>query len=458
MKKLLNSRNGTIAIILAIAFFVRALIPLLAYGMTGDATAFHGYDTHSYLEPARSLIESGQFASSGRPEIFRTPGYSVFLIPGLLLDRVEFMTIAFQVLLGCVTVYLIYRLVLILFENRTVALLGAILCALEPMSAIWSSFLLSETLFTTLILAFLYYLVRYIKRRSLQNILLATLFLTISIYVRPIGYYLPILISIFLLLGTLMTRQFNRSLIPHLAIFLIATMGSVGLWQIRNAITTGYSFFAAVADHNLYCYNAAALLAHQRDRPFFDTSAQLCGRGVFDYFEIHPEQRDWTQAQIYRYQGRAGKELIASDPINYAIVHFQALFKTLVSSTGRRYVQLFTDRRESEFSDRIHWLLSVKTPNPLLAWGLVAIHFIDIAFYSLLYLFSIRAWFSKPAIANLSGLAVLSVTTYLIILTAPPGSERFRVPIMPILCGFAAYGLWLTFHQWRDRADANTES
>lgn len=44
-------------------------------------------------------------------------------------------------------------------------------------------------------------------------------------------------------------------------------MSSLGIWQIRNYITTGYSGFTAVSDYNLYCHNGASVIASKKKMP-----------------------------------------------------------------------------------------------------------------------------------------------------------------------------------------------
>lgn len=70
---------------------------------------FHEPDTISYLIPTLELFHSGKFMSDGEPELFRTPGYSLFLMPGLLFGNLD-VTIILQIILSCLTVYFIYKI------------------------------------------------------------------------------------------------------------------------------------------------------------------------------------------------------------------------------------------------------------------------------------------------------------------------------------------------------------
>jgi hypothetical protein len=103
--------------VLGLALFLRTLLPILGYFYTRDDTIVYTPDTVSYIVPARELIAHHRFFSNGAPEIIRTPGYPLLLTAGLLLGRLESVTIALQILLSCFTVYMVYQTAFILFEG-----------------------------------------------------------------------------------------------------------------------------------------------------------------------------------------------------------------------------------------------------------------------------------------------------------------------------------------------------
>ncbi|MEK0196364.1 hypothetical protein, partial [Microcoleus anatoxicus] len=134
-------------------------------------------------------------------------------------------------------------------------------------------------------------LLEYFKNKSGKHLALAAMTLAASIYVRPIGYYLPFLITAILLVWNFQKMQDRKILIIHTCIFLLVSMGSIGIWQTRNYVKAGYSGFAAVSDYNLYCYNGSALIAYQKSIEFEDSHEQLGCTKHEKYFMLHPEQR-----------------------------------------------------------------------------------------------------------------------------------------------------------------------
>src|SRR5271157_832356 len=116
--------------VLLVAFIIRVAVPVIAFTVTENKNSFYTPDTIGYLEPAINLISANEYSRGGMPEIFRPPGYPIFLIPGLLLGRPELATIAFQIILSCVTVFLVYKIAFLLFERTDVAVLAGSMYAL----------------------------------------------------------------------------------------------------------------------------------------------------------------------------------------------------------------------------------------------------------------------------------------------------------------------------------------
>jgi 4-amino-4-deoxy-L-arabinose transferase-like glycosyltransferase len=243
--------------VLGLALSLRVLLPILGYCHTRDATIFYTPDSASYIVPAHELITYHRFFSdrspqprgsnspiAPAPEIIRTPGYPLLLAAGLLMGRLELVTIALQVLLSCFTVYLVYRTAGLLFESEPIALIAAFLYSIDPLSILFSSLLSTESLFTAVLMVGLHCLVRYLRRQSLRYLLLSAGALAASVYVRPIGYFLPLVIAAGLAAWALVTHRQNKlRVLAHTCAFVMVSVGLTSLWQIRNKIETGYSGF-----------------------------------------------------------------------------------------------------------------------------------------------------------------------------------------------------------------------
>jgi hypothetical protein len=101
--------------ILGIALLLRVLLPLASTLAVGNKGVFLFPDSTGYIKPAEELLHSGRFANGDSPEFTRTPGYPVFLLPGILLGKLVLVTVAFQVAVSLLTVWLVYRITVVIF-------------------------------------------------------------------------------------------------------------------------------------------------------------------------------------------------------------------------------------------------------------------------------------------------------------------------------------------------------
>lgn len=443
--------NFTIWAVLTLAFLLRSLLTIVVLAINHTSAAYTP-DTESYLITARKLIESGQFATSVQPEIFRTPGYPLLLIPGILLGQQEIVAIFIQIMLSCFTIFLIYKIALAIWGESKIATFCALLYAVEPVSILCQTLLMPETLFTALITLFIYLLIKYFDRKSWQLLLCAAITLAASIYVRPIAYYLPFLVAVILLIGSLRNFQKNKILIIHAFVFFLVAMGSVGIWQIRNYIKTGYSGFSAISDYNLYCYNGLSVLAKQQKITYEEMAEQFGCNNPAKYLKFHPEQEKWSQSQVYRYMGKEGKKMLVSNTWDASIIHIEGSIRTLVETPAKLYLKRFTRQRNPALSpsSQIPKFLTCQT-----TWRAIFSNFrrspllffadLSLLLISAVYLLGvIAALLSSNFLKNRAMITLVSIAAYFLAVSGGvAGGYRFRLPITPIICLLAGYGLWL---------------
>jgi len=437
--------------VLTIAFLLRCFLTIVVLAINHTSTAYTP-DTESYLVTARKLIESGQFATGVQPEIFRTPGYPLLLVPGILLGQQELVAIFIQIMLSCFTIFIIYKLALAIWGERKIATFCALLYAVEPVSILLVTLLMPETLFTALITLFMYLLIKYFTEKSWKPLLGAAITLAASIYVRPIGYYLPFLMAAILLISSLRKNHKNKSFMIHSCIFFVVAMGSVGIWQVRNYVKTGYSGFAVVSDYNLYCYNGLSVIAKQKKIAFEEMSEQLGCNNPAKYLKFHPEQQEWSQSRIYRYMGKEGKKMIMSNTWEASIIHLEGTIRTLIETPAKLYLKRFTRQRDPalSLSYQIPKFLTAQTTGRAIFSNFSRSPILFFADLSLLlisgvYLLGVTtALLSSNFLKNRAMITLVSIAAYFLAVSGGvAGGYRFRLPIMPIICLLAGYGLWL---------------
>jgi len=433
-------------LVLGLALLLRALLPILGSCYTHDATIFYTPDTASYVVPARELVVHHRFFSDGSPEIIRTPGYPILLTVGLLLEGLELATVTLQILLSCFTVFMVYRIAGLLFENEAIAITAAGLYAIDPLSILFASQLAAETLFTAVVMVGVYYLVRYLKRQALGDLLVSAGALAASVYVRPIGFFLPMIIAPGLAAWALLTHRQNKlRFLVHAGAFVIVSVTLTGLWQVRNKLETGYSGFSAIATDNLYFISAGSVLAAKQHIPYYEMRDRLGYQNRSVYLQEHPEQKTWTVAHRLDYLSQAARNILLGSPLTYARIYFDGILRATFDPASTEYLRFFDlypkqgDLLTTAVDGGIIATVEALFASPLLFWSIAVMLPLQIIYVSCAGVTICSRTILDPAI-----FAVVFIAAYYMAIAGGPGDwGRFRHPAMPIVCILAGYGLHL---------------
>lgn len=463
--------------VLLVTLLVRVVLPVYVGLVTGDTVAFFEVYTHEYREPARNLLSSGSYTASGKPEIYRPPGYPLFLLPGLLLKHEAIVTIVLQMILSLLTVWLVFRLSLLIFENVAAALLATLCYALEPLSIVFCSLLMPETLMTCLLTAFLLYFCKYVKGGAANDLAVCAVLLGFSSYVAAYLCFLPLLMVITLCVWGFCdkrpvkpsalaeegrvrgTRQLGAdpsfsacSPLRHITVFLFICAVLLGAWQVRNYATTGYWGFSGIFDRSMYYAQAASLLAEQEGKPEFQSAwDELDGRLAAQV------GRDANLSDELRYMRSAGLKAVLRAPLQYLQIHVKGMVKTLAGLEAHTFLRLLNPMpgqpegwdslihgkglMRSLIEDRSGASIAVFVVIALLAGVLAA-----------LYVFSAFAFISRTIPWTMPVLMLMTVAAYILVITGGPhGYSRYRHGIMPIICIFAGYGLAMLWRRYGSR-------
>jgi hypothetical protein len=435
---------------------VRLALLAVALARNGTGTLFQ-VDPGTYLEPGRNLLLHGSFAVDGLPDVFRTPGYPLFLaftsLAGFPAAAVA------NVMLSVLSVLLVWKLGRAVSGDNRVALVAAWIFAFEPMSILYSVCLTSETLFLALTLLCIERLAEFFREHRLRILAAAGLWLAAAIFVRPVAYYLPVALALGLLI-VLARIPGMRWKAP--AVLLISVLPWLAAWQMRNWVETGYSGFSSVTEVNLYFLNAAEVTAHVENRNFFEVSRGLGYLGGFYYGEqaylyqpylaLHPEQTGWSQGKRLSFMRSEALRVIRAHYKVYLVrCAFMPLFKTIINPGAGNLNHLLypeepvpSNRLVNENPVRLG--IRLIKEHPWAAAERVVFEVLLLALYLLaargIVLLIQSAFHSR--IPNLPLWLLLGTSLYFLAVTGAgggPGADaRYRLPVMPGVCVFAAAG------------------
>ncbi len=219
----------------------RALIWILAAGavlrlviLVGTADLqLHIVDEQHYAALAGNLTHSGVFAMTpGQPTSMRPPLYPAFIAGLWRLAGQESLQLvrAAQIALSLASVVLLYRIGTQLLDRRAAVLAAAGLC-FYPSLLIGNYLLLTETLFTFLLLVFIHGYIALLRRPRTLVALATGGALALAALTRSVLWPFPILLAPWTYLSLTGTRMARLATVGFLLIGYVAV---VAPWAIRN--------------------------------------------------------------------------------------------------------------------------------------------------------------------------------------------------------------------------------
>ena len=414
---------------------------LLIYAMFVPEISYDG-DSHEYLELAHHLAETGVYgAETDRPfppDSVRPPLYPAFvaLFAFLLGDGTPFLALLAQVLLSAGAIWLTHRLARQLGASDWIARLAALVLALDVSSVIYATTLMTETLFTVLLLLFASALVRTLKVPDRRNNLALAVLSAGLILTKPIASYLP-LVSAGLLLWLAHERTAQKALaaVAHLA--LVAAL--VLPWALRNERKHDFFGVSTIQSFNLLYYNSALAKA-RTEGTGIDAAEDALTATLQQRIDLDSASTG-EQAQAMQ---RLGWQTIARNPGNSAMLHLRGMLAMLVDP-GRINLErvLYGAPGKSGLLEAFSTqgttgaMVLLLRQQPALLIVFAAVFLWQIALLSMNAIGGIALFAKRQPILFWT---LFSLIAYFLLTTGPLGAARFRVPVTPYLAIIAGYG------------------
>lgn len=250
---------------LAGLFLAALVLRLLLFAFIApEPRKFYTYDSDGYERRAMNLLRYGQFASEAAPpltpDLDRTPVYPLYLAAVFgLAGRQPWLAVLLQLLLGSLTAAAAYLLARELRLPHRAGLLAGLAVALDPVSALSATRLLTETIFTLLVVLGALLLVRHLQTLGPGWGLAAAGALALAALTRPIAQFLPL--ALLPLYAFAEWRAGRRAALAGAALFLAVSLVLTYSWAYRNYRVAGIFTLSTISDTNLVYYRARAVLA-----------------------------------------------------------------------------------------------------------------------------------------------------------------------------------------------------
>lgn len=454
MSTILNNKKEALLLLLllSVVLAVNLAVFWMVYTVNPESVVTSDSARYEYL--AHSLIEKGNFfidtdyptvlagAEQAGPEVFRTPGYPLFIagIYTLFGPRHTPLMIA-QIIFGVGTILLVFLTSRMLF-GASVAFLAAIFLAIDAGSFSISHYILSDTLFTFFLVFAVLNAVSFLldQKRKAKTLFFCGLFISVAALVRPVGYYLifPIVVGLFVY-GFLAHWKLKSIALASIALALPFAV-VVGGWQFRNFRAIGSWEISSIKGVHLIEYKAARIIALEENIPWSEALDRLRS-------EL-PSTKEVSQAEYQNAQVKKAVPIILKHPISFFRVKGED-FKLMMLAPGVenlfRYLGTPTgggalgDLRRLSFKEYVEKWLKDK-PLQFLISLIVIGHLFTVYLASLISLRSVKK--SRKEVLAVHML-LLGVIGYFFLISE--GTARFRTPVMPFLAIYGSLGVFLVF-------------
>lgn len=449
-------------------------LALFAAGPMLDVSRASYPDTPRYVELAENLVRRGTFgraqenaghvhigfnalreergelpprdAHGLRPEIFRTPGYPLVIAAALAAHAPLASVLVFQCVLGSMAIAALYLIALRFTGSVRVAAAAAFVLAIHPADILYCNALLSESLFTTLMIAGIACLVLPASP-SVRIVCVAGLILGASVLVRPVGILLGPCIAFWLILWL---RSW-KALPLAIALIVSSLVLPIG-WMARNrAVGEGFMLSSVPTLSSLYYTAAYSRIFQDRGDPADDWPTTVNFLHAQLRVDIKPDETVFTAANALAARTVAEHRAGYFDALKRSVIKF-----TTDHSAGALWQTLGREYRPSGLRERLlrgegfGMLLSSPALAASTAWATLNIALFASSCVGALAL----VWRGRLAVA----LLLVGVFLYFLLTTQVSGLERFRVPVIGLQAIAAASVIFVVRKRTPDAAGATSNA
>jgi len=469
--------HALVAIVIAIAICARIvsfgyLSSLAAHNPSAYPYPVIPGDSVHYAHWADNILALHAYQDTpGVPLRAAPPGYPALLAGAKALTGSQSAIVVVQILFTCLALALIYTMARTLLPAY-LAIVPALVYALDPVVILADTTLLTDGLFSALLVCIVYLAFFQERIKGLSRAALVGLLLGGAIMLRPIGEFLVFVFPALYILQEWMRKKEERENAPRLKMlgaFLAACAIVVVPWMARNELIFHSFEISPLGGHNLLTYDVRGFLAwrslegtahplpailvlrHVNDPVFADVDKRI----AHDLASITPPGQDPQS-----YEGALAVRYIAHDPLGYAYFDAVNTVPFFVASSLGSYGQVIGQLRNNtdfyaptslSILDAWH---SIRRPENigqfLGALRAIAPVALEIAWWVLVALAAVIGLWSRRR--DFAVLLCAVLVLYFAVLTGPMAAARYRIPAEPYLLILAAAGAYAIAQRASGRA------
>ncbi|MBP9869585.1 glycosyltransferase [Patescibacteria group bacterium] len=444
--------------LVALAFVIRFALFLAMWFWMGEAGFISG-DGLQYHGLAESLRSGQGFLLGGEPFFFRTAGYPLLLAAGLIVFQSVAGFIFFQIILASFLPVLVYRLGMRLRLGARASWIAALLTAIEPHLIFYSTLLLTEIVFTALLLLALLWTFRAMETKRLGDSVRAGLAFGLGMFIKPLFQLFPPVLLMFFL--PWWKRIPWRSTAIHAVVICTVAMACLVPWMIRNSITFGKFAISSQGSAAALYYLGTSIVSVRDQIPYGNAERQIQQDFLKKYGEMSSKSE---QEEAHRHEA---KKLVFENPgivARIIVVNTVTLWTSSNYNAFLRYYNLIPKPDHSSILPPTHYLAQGRMDEFFGSfWKIFGQPFYAVGIFGRLvwlvitvfFLYGLVSAFLRIPERRYEWTFLVATCAYLTAVIWVDGlgiEARLRFPLMPIEFLFAAYG-WVVWRTKRVHAD-----
>lgn len=430
--------------ILFLAFFLRFSYFIAIAILNPDG--FYMYDSYGYWQIAFNIKEYGIFSQSYdipiEPDYYRTPIYPLFILVAESIKIETFPVIFLQLVIGTLTCWYTFKISELITNNKFISHTAALIVALDVPSIVMNNIVMTETLFSFLLLLTVYFFLKYLSTGMIRYLLFSSVLCGVSILCRPIGFFIPFFMVSFLLFA------YKKDLLKacyRSFIYLIIVLFTVSPWLIRNKFTFGHYFLSVIREHDMQNYQAAAIYAEKNHLSLATAQSALRWK-TFKAFKGDANKQPYEYARF-----------IENDAINIAFSEPLLLIK----HHAEQFIHFFLKPCRAYIDIQLgNWGIGYNTipkDYPIFKYLFehnskftISIVFFQLGMMLLVYLSCLFSFLYFKKNKQFLYFILLCLLIFCFAnLTLPYVTEsRFRIPVVPFISILSASGVYWIFNRF----------
>ncbi|MFB6226512.1 MAG: ArnT family glycosyltransferase [Candidatus Paceibacteria bacterium] len=428
----LENKSNLTLLLFFFLFFQGSWFSLKLYNyitLSSDYSHFLLGDSKEYINLALDILKNREYYIDNYWS--RPPGYPIVLsIVFWFFEGKNIIAASiFNILFSFFTVLLLYLLVKKLSNNR-IALFSSLLLTLSPMFIFYSNTVMTEAIFTTLLIFGLYFYTEYFFLNGKKYyVALSATILGLSVYLKPTALYIvfPLALPLFLIYKGSLYYFFKKY-----SVFILVFLSIVSPMFIYNYMKSGVITFSTMQGANLYYQTA-----HKVMQDNMSISSEKSMEMLNSNLNLKNTDSKLKKNSI---RGNKAARILLENPLTYLkLVTMNSIQILLHPGKAQLGKVILKNRSHPSVVSTLMGKSDFRLI--LLTWSVVFYLSICMA----LFIFGSFFLYKRGRYKLLLLLSLLIL--YFVFLGAHvDDTPRFRVPVLPLIAIISGYGLYELKH------------